>query len=57
MVRTREDASLVLHGLLDVVGDEALAIVERFRSTLEELEGKVLASAVRLLCLGAGTGR
>lgn len=49
VVRTREDASLVLHGLLDVVGDEALAIVERFRSTLEDLEGKVLASAVRSL--------
>lgn len=46
VVRTREDASLVLHGLLDVVGDEALAIVERFRGTLEDLEGKVLASAV-----------
>lgn len=43
MLRSSEDASLLLQALLDVVGDAALDMVTEFRDELTILEGRVLA--------------
>lgn len=44
-LRSSSDASLLMQALLDVVGDDALGIVDSFREELTILEGKTLTIA------------
>lgn len=45
LLRSSQDPSMLLHGLLDVVVDEMLAIAEDFRFRLDVLEGQALLKA------------
>lgn len=42
VLRTSEDASMLLHALLDVTVDETMTIAEAFRAELDVLEGRAL---------------
>jgi Mg2+ and Co2+ transporter CorA len=44
LLRSSADASMLLQAVLDIVVDQALDVVEAFRSKLTGLEAKVLVS-------------